>query len=1271
MQNSYDRMLARDYAVTYSAFDDVSSDDEGHHESKEALVVTGPAWVKLGENFAPGDITDMRGVAISNDGTIIAYGAQQLSNVKQGICRVYKRLVVSEEWVQLGADILGEPNQASGGRTLVSLSGNGKILAVGASNGGVNSQGECRMFEFKNNAWVQLGQDIYGVYQGDRNGRSVSLSDDGTMVAIGAIYGGQDSQGQCRIFKYDRAANLWRKIGDLLGDEYPDAAGITVSLTKTDSGTFVAFGAYEGKGTKGYCRVFQYDTTVAGSSWIQLGVDIVGDEPNDFLGYSVSLSADGTILAVGEIGTTVATKVYKYQSGSWTQLGGDIVGDKDSVWSVSLSHDGTRVVVGVISDSMAIKGSCRVYDYNGSSWVKLYQDMSYDTTSGKAVSLSADGTTVVVGGHINCIVYKASPQAVLLSLRPLEDVKITNINTDFTIPRSLNVAGSNFYCCNKANVRVTVSDPNSRSIVTLGINEAQQIMCIEEDNWVVSSLASNKHLDWIQLGQDIVYGNNFHGLNTAISSDGRTIAVSTFTDSDYRGRTNVITYTNGIWLQLGEHILGEDNGVYDGNRLSLSADGRTMVISSYSRVINGVNETTGQCRIFTYQGTDWVQLGTTIISTVLTDENGSSVSMSDDGRTVAIGAVNANQNADNNADGMCRVFTYQETLNSSWDWVQLGADLFGLQYSNGGYSVSLSADGRTVAVGCLSYNDFKGACRIYAFVGASWELLGSDIVGGGNDFQLGSSVSISEDGRTVAIYGRIDEQDPMKRLGENGVDAFSRIFVYRGSNGWVQLGTDIIVRAQKYQYITSGSITITLSGDGKTIAFGIPHAHPNYKEQGIIHGVCSVYTYTNDDWVQVGTDIIGTNFQNGWYPTLSYDGKTIVILGTIKAKVLTLGYIDSNVISQLVAETATTAMLPFTANLTSDFSIPDSLNFVGSAFSLNNITDLPITITYPTIPITTEILRAHTLQEYLYISPNNWFSTSGPTGATGATGAQGAQGAQGDQGAQGAQGAQGPSGLLSLSGTVAGQGIKWSGSNWVLNGIDGTVALGASAGQFNQSQAAVAIGYYAGCDQQKSQAISIGNYAGYSYQNLYAVAIGNEAGKHSQSTGTVAIGSGAGKQSQGIGAVALGESAGNAYQGANSICIGRNAGQTSTPANTIVLNAVGANLSPVTAGLFIVPITSAASATGNILQYNTVTKEVTYSNGAANATVITLSSGANYTIVASNVVGTKIYYYNSHSSNTITISAPSGATMLGGVTTINYSSVKQAICLTTTLWALL
>ena len=42
-------------------------------------------------------------------------------------------------------------------------------------------------------------------------------------------------------------------------------------------------------------RVYEY----SGSSWSQLGADIDGEAAGDYSGYSVSLSSDGTIVAIG------------------------------------------------------------------------------------------------------------------------------------------------------------------------------------------------------------------------------------------------------------------------------------------------------------------------------------------------------------------------------------------------------------------------------------------------------------------------------------------------------------------------------------------------------------------------------------------------------------------------------------------------------------------------------------------------------------------------------------------------------------------------------------------------------------------------------------------------------------------------------------------------------------------------------------------------------------------------------------------------------------
>ena len=50
--------------------------------------------------------------------------------------------------------------------------------------------------------WVQLGDDIDGEAANDWSGTSVSLSPDGTAVAIGAIANGGDYTGHVRVYSY-------------------------------------------------------------------------------------------------------------------------------------------------------------------------------------------------------------------------------------------------------------------------------------------------------------------------------------------------------------------------------------------------------------------------------------------------------------------------------------------------------------------------------------------------------------------------------------------------------------------------------------------------------------------------------------------------------------------------------------------------------------------------------------------------------------------------------------------------------------------------------------------------------------------------------------------------------------------------------------------------------------------------------------------------------------------------------------------------------------
>ena len=91
-------------------------------------------------------------------------------------------------WVPRGGAIVGEAAFDWAGLS-VALSADGTVLAIGApynDDGGVNA-GHARAFRWSDgtNTWVPRGGAIDGA-AGDRAGRSVALSGNGTILAVGA-----------------------------------------------------------------------------------------------------------------------------------------------------------------------------------------------------------------------------------------------------------------------------------------------------------------------------------------------------------------------------------------------------------------------------------------------------------------------------------------------------------------------------------------------------------------------------------------------------------------------------------------------------------------------------------------------------------------------------------------------------------------------------------------------------------------------------------------------------------------------------------------------------------------------------------------------------------------------------------------------------------------------------------------------------------------------------------------------------------------------------
>jgi len=226
---------------------------------------------------------------------------------------------------------------------------------------------------FQNNSsnWTQLGQDINGEAAGDEFGESVSLSADGLTVAIGSQWndGGGDISGHVRILEF--TGGNWTQIGeDIDGEAEGDHSGRSISLSS--DGTIVAIGAtghlVEPNNGHGYVRVFQN----IGGSWTQIGEDIEGDFANNTLGHVVSLSGDGSIVAfsAGQSNGNPPwqhVRVYRNNGGSWTRISEDITDEADnSAFSISLNSDGSIMAIGApLSDENGNNiGHVRVYEGN-------------------------------------------------------------------------------------------------------------------------------------------------------------------------------------------------------------------------------------------------------------------------------------------------------------------------------------------------------------------------------------------------------------------------------------------------------------------------------------------------------------------------------------------------------------------------------------------------------------------------------------------------------------------------------------------------------------------------------------------------------------------------------------------------------------------------------------------------------------------------------------------------------------------------------------------
>jgi len=315
----------------------------------------------------------------------------------------------------------------------ISMSDDGNILAVVSRDwdrpGGGSNHGGVYIYDWNstNEEWDQRG-DVFSppsdATNGSLWGHSVSLSSDGSYMAVGSVFYTDTAthQGGVFVYKWNSSTNSWDSHGSVVVASDAGDADRHIMPSLSGDASVLAVGAFswDGSGKTNDGKVYIYDWDSTNEEWdIRSTINASDAASYDYFGMDVSLSSDASILAVGsgrwEGDTADQGGVYIYDwtdtdedgtADSWVQRGDVIESNNPSTsvyfgYAVELNNAGTTLIVGSSG-----AGKAEIFDWNSStsSWdfrTSVSDPVSGGINFGGSVAISSDASKFVVGSYGN------------------------------------------------------------------------------------------------------------------------------------------------------------------------------------------------------------------------------------------------------------------------------------------------------------------------------------------------------------------------------------------------------------------------------------------------------------------------------------------------------------------------------------------------------------------------------------------------------------------------------------------------------------------------------------------------------------------------------------------------------------------------------------------------------------------------------------------------------------------------------------------------------
>jgi hypothetical protein len=799
---------------------------------------------------------------------------------------------------QLGKGMFGSPDDNLG--SSMSLSHDGKVLAVGAVDGG--STGYVNIYQLINERSWKFTTTITGDEIGAEFGHSVSLSGDGTFLAVGIPKSNNETcrdVGRVRVFEL-QLDNIKKKFSLVGNDILPNYQWYKACDYPRDGLVFNEDGwqfgysvSLSGDGKTVAIAEPLDETVVMYQNWNDQWTPMSGAHA----GWSISLSNNGLRVAVALTGQGYILD--HYDGYEWNQIG-QALGDENGqdnisvffVQKIALSGDGTIVAVSSIDRAAGI-GSVQLYQNpNDSDWTSFGEpilgDAGSEDPTAPTIALSNNGQVIAIADYL----YDGFGHVRLYHYDSVEnewkqiDTAIRGQNENEQFGKSLAVASDG-----TENTTVAIGSPHStHSLGNRGNAIVYQTKLGTKPPSTISPTASPTTPAAAVFEEMFSWKGSYGrvaGNAVSLSVDGRFFAYSVSQPgAEGYVESLVLDETYNKWERL-ERLTGDEDNARFGFSISLSSSGNVMAVG-IPKSDEGDAKDIGRVRVFEFNETAraWNQLAPDIVG-LPGDQNGwgdadhfgHCVSLSADGAILAVGAPYGYDHAS--------IFRLEDG-----QWILMGNSIHYGQapYGLAGWSVALSRDGLVVAIGAPtnervssqgdSSND-SGAARMYKFVNGEWQQRGQDLYGDGDGHDVfGTSISLSGDGNTVAI-GSINNDN------ENGGDAgYVRIYQYDTADAeWIRLGKPILGEAEG----DHSGISVSLSDNGRKIAIGA-----NRHGDG---GQVRLFQFDSDNtyWRQIGGAIENDSVGSGFGTSVSL----VDVAGQMKLAVGAPDTIEETVVGQV------------------------------------------------------------------------------------------------------------------------------------------------------------------------------------------------------------------------------------------------------------------------------------------------------------------------------------------------------------------------------------